>query len=421
MNAPACANAAPSALRGAGMPRALRAIFMAALLPLAVLGSGCAGHRPAPPQFAPETLVSAAAMPLPPAVFARDIAGADYILLGEEHPNPCDHLAQAAVIRRLAAAGVFPAIGLEMVPADRQHVLDAFNAGSLSLAELPHALDWKTTWGFDFGLYAPIFEAAREYHLPLFALNVPAGLAKKVSRLGLEALPPSERAKLPGAILPPHPEQVEDLRAFFAHHGPMGKPAPDTAPPQAATPARDPFDSFLTVQSLWDTQMAARTVLARSLTARPVVVIAGAGHVSNGWGIARRLAVYDPSAKTVTVVPWRGGETPDPDEATFFAACPAIQKSRLGMTLSHDQPAPGQPAPPLLVTAVAPSSAAETAGLLAGDAVTAAGKHPATDLAVLHQAAMEAAKAGEPLSLTVSRAGETLTITIPLAAPSAGK
>ena len=91
------------------------------------------------------------------------------------------------------------------------------------------------------------------------------------------------------------------------------------------------------------------------------------------------------------------------------------------MTLSQDQPAPGQPATPLLVTAVAPDSPAARAGLLAGDAVTAAGKHPATELAVLHQAAMEAAKAGQPLTLTVSRAGETLAIAIPLAAPTDGK
>ncbi|OLN29096.1 hypothetical protein DVDV_1253 [Desulfovibrio sp. DV] len=394
---------------------------MACLLALAVLTAGCAARRAGPPPFAPETLLDAAARPLSPAVFARDIAGADYILLGEEHPNPCDHLAQAAVIRRLAAAGAFPAIGLEMVPADRQQVLDAFNAGTLSLADLPKALDWKTTWGFDFELYAPIFEAARDFRLPLFALNVPKGLAKKVGRAGLDALPPAERTLLPGALLPPHPAQVEELRAFFVHHGPMGKPVPDSAPRKEAAPGRDPFASFLTVQSLWDTQMAARALYARSLTARPVVIIAGAGHVADGWGIARRLAVYDPSARTVTVVPWRGGEAPAPGEATFFAACPAIQKSRLGMTLSHDQPTPGQPVPPLLVTAVAPGSAAGKAGLLAGDAVTAAGKHPATDLAVLHQAAMEAAKAGEPLTLTVSRAGETLAITIPLAAPPAGK
>lgn len=424
MNAPASAHAAPSARQGAGIPRALAAVFLTALLALAALSGGCVKNRslrPTPPPLAPETLVDAAGSPLAPSAFAQDIAAARYILLGEEHPNPCDHLAQAAVIRRLAASGIFPAIGLEMVPADLQGALDRFNAGSLSLAELPGALDWKASWGFDFELYAPIFEAAREYRLPLFALNAPKGLARIVGKQGLAALSPAERASLPGAVLPPAPAQVEELRELFAQHAGMRKPEGKDAPRKDASPPRDPFESFISVQSLWDTQMAARALYAHTLTGRPVVVIAGAGHVAHGWGIARRLGVFDPSARVATLIPWRGGELPDPDEAALFFACPAIQKSRLGMTLSHDQPAPGQPPSPLLVTAVATGSPAERAGLLAGDAVTAAGKHPATGLSVLHQAAVEASKAGEPLTLTVSRAGETLTIAIPLAAPPAGK
>jgi len=449
MNAPASVQAAHTVRQGAGIPCALAAVSLAALLGLAVLGGGCVKNRalrpPAPP-VAPETLVDLAGAPLASSIFARDVASAPYILLGEEHPNPCDHLAQAAVIRRLAASGIFPAIGLEMVPADLQGVLDRFNAGALPLAELPQALEWKAVWGFDFELYAPIFQAARDYRLPLFALNAPKGLAKKVGRQGLDALSPTERASLPGAVLPPAAAQVEELRELFAQHSAMRKPegaAPVTSaapaasassngvpaapassplpPAKDAAPPHDPFERFLTVQSLWDTQMAARALYAHALTGRPVVVIAGAGHVAGGWGVARRLSVYDPAARVVALVPWRGGESPDPDDAAFFYACPAIQKSRLGMTLSHDQPAPGQPPTPLLVTAVAPGSAAERAGLLAGDAVTAAGNHPATELAVLHQAAMEAAKAGQPLTLAVSRAGETLAVAIPLAAPTASK
>ena len=339
--------------RGAGTSRALGAFLLAGLLGLAVIGAGCVKHVASKPSVAPESLVDAAGAPLAPAAFTAELAGADYLLLGEEHPNPCDHQAQAAVIRRLAAAGVLPAIGLEMVPADYQGVLDAFNAGTLPLAELPAKLDWKTTWGFDFELYAPIFEAAREYKLPVYALNAPKGLARKVGRQGLDALPPAERASLPGTILPPAPEQVEELRELFAHHGAMRKAAPQenakpeqanaktaakpeslpkaataaqakaapgdvTAPPTAqnaaaprakasakqaapnAAPARDPFENFVTVQSLWDTQMAARALYARAVSGRPVAVIAGAGHVANGWGIARRLAVLDPSARS----PW---------------------------------------------------------------------------------------------------------------------
>ena len=471
--------------RGAGTSRALGAFLLAGLLGLAVIGAGCVKHVASKPSVAPESLVDAAGAPLAPAAFTAELAGADYLLLGEEHPNPCDHQAQAAVIRRLAAAGVLPAIGLEMVPADYQGVLDAFNAGTLPLAELPAKLDWKTTWGFDFELYAPIFEAAREYKLPVYALNAPKGLARKVGRQGLDALPPAERASLPGTILPPAPEQVEELRELFAHHGAMRKAAPqenakpeslpkaltaakNAAAPQAkaapgdvaappaprdtaalrpvakpdakpaaksaakpgakasakptahdAKPTRDPFENFVTVQSLWDTQMAARALYARAVSGRPVAVIAGAGHVANGWGIARRLAVLDPSAKVVLVVPWRGGEAPDAEAAPYFFACPAAQKSRLGMTLTQDQPAPGKPAALPLVTAVTPGSPAAKAGLLPGDAVVAAGGHPADNLSVLHKAAIEAVKDGKALSLTVSRAGETLAIDIPIALPAA--
>lgn len=470
----------PTAPRGAGTSRALGAFFLAGLLGLAVIGAGCVKRAPGTSPVAPESLVDATGAPLAPAVFAADVAGADYLLLGEEHPNPCDHQAQAAVIRRLAKAGVLPAIGLEMVPADYQGVLDAFNAGTLPLAELPAKLDWKTTWGFDFELYAPIFEAAREYKLPVYALNAPKGLARKVGRQGLDALSPAERASLPGAILPPAPAQVEELRELFAQHGAMRKAAPqetakpespskaaapqakaapgEVAAPQAArdavpqakaapgdvaapptapnaaaprakaaakpaapnaAPARDPFENFVTVQSLWDTQMAARTLYARAVTGRPVAVVAGAGHVANGWGIARRLAVLDPLAKVVLVVPWRGGEAPDAEAAPYFFACPAAQKSRLGMTLTQDQPTPGQPAARPLVTAVAPGSPAAKAGLLPGDAVIAAGDHPADNLSVLHKAAIEAVKNGKALTLTVSRAGETLAIDVPIALPAA--
>lgn len=445
----------PTAPRGAGTSRALGAFLLAGLLGLAVCGTSCVKRAPGTPPVAPESLVDATGAPLAPAAFAADVAGADYLLLGEEHPNPCDHQAQAAVIRRLAKAGVAPAIGLEMVPADYQGVLDAFNAGTLAVADLPATLDWKTTWGFDFELYAPIFEAAREYKLPVYALNAPKGLARKVGRQGLDALTPAERASLPGAILPPAPAQVEELRELFAQHGAMRKAAPQAArdvvpqakaasgdaaaPPTAknaavprakakasakptaqdAAPARDPFENFVTVQSLWDTQMAARALYARAVSGRPVAVVAGAGHVANGWGIAHRLAVLDPSAKVVLVVPWRGGEAPDAEAAPYFFACPAAQKSRLGMTLAQDQPTPGKPAALPLVTAVAPGSPAAKAGLLPGDAVVAAGGHPADALSVLHKAAVEAVKDGKALSVTVSRAGEILTLDIPIALPAA--
>ncbi|MGE4538181.1 MAG: ChaN family lipoprotein [Desulfovibrio sp.] len=388
-----------------------------------LLLAGCAGKNVsvpmAPGHVAPETLVGALGQPLSPRAFDAAFLSADYILAGEEHPNPCDHLAQDALIRRLVAAGMRPAIGLEMLPVEAQPVLDAFNAGKLAVADLPRALDWKKTWGYDFALYEPIFETARAHHLPVYALNAPRGLARKVGRHGLDSLTPAERATLPGTIQPPDPAQVKELREIYDEHAArlekMGKAG------KKKTDGRDRFADFMTVQSLWDTQMASRAVYAHAVSKRPVVIIAGGGHVERGWGIARRLTTLDPGATVATVMPWRGGEKPEADLARTFYACPAVHRSRLGMTLSREEPAAGEKPAPLLVTAVAPGSPAAKAGLLPGDAVTAAGGHEATALSVLHTAAMEALMAGKALTLTVSRAGETIDIAIPLQMPPAAK
>jgi uncharacterized iron-regulated protein len=386
---------------------------------LAALG-GCAGRHPsagAPlqaPTVAPETLVTATGAPLSPAAFAGDMRDLAYLLLGEEHPNPCDHLAQAATIRRLVKSGVRPAIGLEMVPADLQPILDAFNRGALAVADLPRALDWRHTWGFDFELYAPIFETAREFDLPVFALNAPQGLAHKVGKVGLDALTPAERASLPGTILPPPPAQVEELRTLFATHAALFAKAGKSA--KATSGGRDPFDAFLTVQSLWDTQMASRARYARAQTGRPVVIVAGGGHVEQGYGIAHRLRTLDPGAKVVSIMPWRGGDLPDASDADSFYVCPAMHKSRLGLTLSQEESGPDKKPGALLVTDVTAGSPAALAGLLPGDAMTEVGGKPATALVDLHTAAIAARQASAPLRLTVRRAGEILTIAIPLQA-----
>lgn len=408
--------------------RFARALAVFSLAGLTALAGGCAvtatSDTSPTAHPAPASLVTAQATPLDTVAMTGLFSKADYVLAGEEHPNPCDHEAQTGIVRRMTAMGLRPVIGFEMVPADRQAVLDAFNAGKLAVADLPRALDWQRTWGYDFALYAPVFEAAREYGLPTFALNVPKGLVRKVARQGLGALSPRERASLPGALVPPDPAQLAALREVFDQHAAMragkpGKPAPlaAKAPEPKSAPGDDAaFTRFTTVQSLWDTQMAARAHLARVRSGRPVVIIAGGGHVERGWGIARRLAHFDPTARIVTIMPWRGGPLPDPEDARLFFACPVIHKTRLGMTLTHEPAAKGQQDSPLLVSDVVPDSPAAKAGMLAGDAVTEAGDHKATDLSVLHTAAMEAARAGKPLRLTVWRAGEILTLSIPLPA-----
>ncbi|MCF8086217.1 MAG: ChaN family lipoprotein, partial [Desulfohalobiaceae bacterium] len=92
-------------------------------------------------------LLSPSGEPLSRRDFLKRARGAEYILIGETHDIACDHRVQARLIRWLAENGTRAGVGLEMVPASRQEILDRFNSGGLELDQLAEALDWEETWG----------------------------------------------------------------------------------------------------------------------------------------------------------------------------------------------------------------------------------------------------------------------------------
>lgn len=374
-----------------------------ALLAALVLVAGCA-HKPS--AVTEPALLAAPAAPgadafydpsgqvLSGADLAEKLRAARYVLVGEMHPSPCDHLAQARVLEAMADAGQAPAVGLEMVGLDRQPVLDLFNAGEIGLDELARDLDWSQRWGFDFGLYRPIFETAKRLGLPLYALNAPEGVALKAGKAGLSGLSADERRGLPKKILPPPDEQLDFLREVFAAHG-----------KQTTSGSRNLWKEFQRVQSVWDTTMAYRAVLAAKSSGRPVVILAGGGHVDMGWGVATRLAALDPKGGRLLVSAWRSGPKPHPGQADVYFSCPASHRGRLGLRL---EPVDGG----LAVRAVEPDSLAQKAGFAPGDVLTAASGKRLASVRDLRLAAAKALSDGAPLRLDFMRANLTGSVSI---------
>lgn len=329
-------------------------------------------------------------------------AQAAYVLLGEGHPVACDHLAQARIIELMVEAGAPPVVGLEMVSLDMQPVLDLFNKSIIGVDDLESALKWNQTWGYPFALYRPIFEAAKKHNLPLFALNAPRDVARKVGKSGLKNLAVEERLELPAKIIPVPQEQEEFLRQVFNAH-PFGTPKD----------AKAAWKSFVTVQALWDTTMARRAVEARVAMRRPVVVIAGGGHVEHGWGIASRLATFDPQGQRLLVMPWRGGELPDKSEADLFFYCPETMRPRLGIALEIKNST-------ITVVNVEPGSRAEASGITAGDVLVKAQGLELHTLSDLHDATMRAFEQEGTLRLELLRQGRTEELLITLPSPKPG-
>jgi len=322
--------------------------------------------------------------------------GADYILMGENHPNVCDHAVQQRMLAALAESDTPPAVGLEMVAADMQPVLDDFSAGAVAVDDLEEELEWRERWGYPFSLFRGHFETIRRHSLPVAGLNVPSAVTRKIARQGLEALTPEELAWLPAEIWPPADEQMPLLDAVFAMHQ-------EREPDEPHAPAIDEAtrrERFLLVQSVWDSAMAEAAVGLRRKYDWPVLVVAGAGHVEHGWGIARRIRHFDPGARILLLMPWRGGEF-EAGAADAFFFCPDTYESRMDMTLS----ATGRGG--LLVERVGRGSRAEAAGLRPGDLLIEAAGIRLDRLMDLHAAGFKVHKANRPLVFTVQRGGQS--------------
>ena len=345
------------------------------------------------------TLVTHAGEPMSLFAFAQQAHHVDYLLMGEAHTNACDHAVQADVLQVLASQDLQPVLGLEMVPAAKQPVLDRFNQGRLSVEELPEALDWQTSWGHPYSLYKPVFQVAFDAGVDLYALNIEQAVLDEVRKKGLEGMAPEKRARLPERILDPPEPQRQALEEEFSGHQKLFQ--------QMGNATSGSLERFMLIQSIWDTQMASRARRVHAQTGRPVVILTGTGHVEYDWGIASRLHRWDPQAKIVSVIGWRGGTLPEAEAADWFFYCPLQHTSRLGFTMEM------RPEGARVMT-VEPGSRAARGGLQSGDLLVKVGGEPFTGLWNLHQAAMDAVQAEEPMQITVKREGASVELGLDL-------
>jgi uncharacterized iron-regulated protein len=210
---------------------------------------------------------------LAPAALAQELAGKRVVFVGETHARFSDHLHQLELIEQLYALDSDLAIGVEYFSRRSQSQLDDYIAGRAT--EQAFLRVYYAQWGYDYRLYAPIFRFAREHRIPIRALNVPRALPTAVAKVGLDGLPPEQRAELPKDIEPAGDAYQARLRESFDAHD--------------ASHQRD-FDRFVEAQLVWDEGMAESA--AEYLDANPgrrMVVLAGSGHLAFGDGIPQRL------------------------------------------------------------------------------------------------------------------------------------
>jgi uncharacterized iron-regulated protein len=261
--------------------RSLALALLASILPpaQAAPATSAAGICGQPGQWLiPPTLALPAAHPEAAGELLDRLAGKHVVLLGENHDCADDHRWQLDMLTALRQRQPDLAIGFEMFPRRAQPVLDRWVAGQLSETEFLKQVEWGDVWNYDAQLYLPLFRFARQYHLPMLALNVDIGLVSQVRASGWEGVPESRREGV-GRPAEPSPSYRTELKVAFDEH-------PTLAHGDAATQ----FTHFVEAQTVWDRAMAEGIAkFRRDHSATLVVGILGAGHVRHGYGVSHQL------------------------------------------------------------------------------------------------------------------------------------
>lgn len=233
---------------------------------------------------------------VPEAEFWQALGKARAVCAGEDHPNPHHHWVQLAIVEHLRDArgdgrGPARALGLEMVQTPFQGVLTDYQGKLIDEAAFLSRSGWADRWGYDFALYRPMLEAARDAGWSLHALNAPRELVKRVSRVGLQGLDATERAQLPDLELADarHKAWWDGVMAEMG--GDHGHGASDGAPP----PGMPSPENMYAAQVVWDESMAQSASKWLGLGGTAIVILAGNGHCHDSAivGRLRRRGVTD--------------------------------------------------------------------------------------------------------------------------------
>lgn len=259
---------------------------MRAVLLLLALSIGCAGATGRGAQSSedivraqtqPSSLIDASTgKPVELAAFLAVIRTKKVVYVGERHDRAADHGAQYGILRQLHNEEPALAIGMEMFQAPFQETLDRWSRGLIDESVLRRDTEYDERWGYDFSLYRPILEFARNRGLEVVALNAPREVAHAVAMSGVDKLDPELAASVPELDL-----DNAEHRALFDEAFDIGDHG-----------AADMVDRYYEAQVLWDETMGARVAEALGRDGGPakMIVFAGRVHVQRGLGIPDRAA-----------------------------------------------------------------------------------------------------------------------------------
>jgi uncharacterized iron-regulated protein len=204
----------------------------------------------------------------------EQIGDSRVVLVGETHTRYDHHLVQLEILKHLYQKSPKLALGVEWFQRPFQQHLDDYIAGKITEKEMLHLTDYFNRWSYDYRLYRPIINYAREQGIPIIALNASRELMAALSQSDMENLPEEFQDQLPDSYDWSDKDYEQRLRDMYELHPEF----------------QGEFEGFLRGQLTWDESMAERA--AQYLQDNPeqrMLILAGSGHIAFGSGIPNRL------------------------------------------------------------------------------------------------------------------------------------
>jgi hypothetical protein len=109
------------------------------------------------------------------------LRSADIVLLGDYHALAASQLSAASLVEKIAQNGRPVVLGLEMVFARDQHILDEWQRAEISEGELRERIRFDSDWGYEWAPYAELLRRARGAGAQVYGLDcMPRGDMRRI-------------------------------------------------------------------------------------------------------------------------------------------------------------------------------------------------------------------------------------------------
>lgn len=201
------------------------------------------------------------------------------IYVGETHTNLNHHLNQLRIIKALYKNNQKLVVAMEMFQTPYQKYIDEYIQGKTSLYDFLKQTQYYKRWKFNYNLYKPIIDFAKDKNIKVLAINTSRDIIKEVSKKGI--LKVKDKEKLPNNIDQSSLIYKNDIETIFNQHQQDDN-----------TKKKTPYklDYFYQSQLIWDETMTSNIVnfLDKNKDYQMVVIV-GAGHIQKHYGIPKRV------------------------------------------------------------------------------------------------------------------------------------